>query len=135
MPAYKDNTTNNWYVKFYYSDWTGQRKQKKKRGFATKREALDFERDFLNKCSTSADISFANLVDIYLADCEVHLKPTTLANKRQIIETKLLPYFGNMPISSIDILTVRNWQTLCNLTQKTTHKRFCAQCIINYLRL
>lgn len=124
MPAYKDSTTNNWYVKFYYSDWTGQKKQKKKRGFATKREALDFERDFLNKCSTSTDISFANLVDVYLADCEIHLKPTTLANKRQIIETKLLPYFGNMPISSIDILTVRNWQNALQSDPKKYSQTF-----------
>ena len=34
--------------KFYYTDWTGKRKQKKKEGFKTKKEAKDFEIDFLH---------------------------------------------------------------------------------------
>ena len=29
-----------------YQDWTGERKQKCKRGFATKREAQEWERSF-----------------------------------------------------------------------------------------
>ena len=40
MPAYKDSKTGTWFVKFYCKDWTGENKQIKKRGFATKREAL-----------------------------------------------------------------------------------------------
>ena len=43
MPAYKDSKTGTWFVKFYCKDWTGENKQIKKRGFATKREALDYE--------------------------------------------------------------------------------------------
>lgn len=46
MPAYKDNKTGTWFVKFYCKDWTGENKQIKKRGFATKREALDYERNY-----------------------------------------------------------------------------------------
>ena len=80
MSAYK-NERGTWNVKFYYTDWTGKRKQKKKEGFATKKEAQTFEADFLNKCKTSVDITFANLVKNYMEDCRVHLKPTTLANK------------------------------------------------------
>ncbi len=36
MPAYKDSKTGTWFVKFYCKDWTGENKQIKKRGFATK---------------------------------------------------------------------------------------------------
>ena len=43
MPAYKDSKTGTWFVKFYCKDWTGENKQIKKRGFVTKREALDYE--------------------------------------------------------------------------------------------
>ena len=46
MPAYKDSKTGTWFVKFYCKDWTGENKQIKKRGFATKREALDYERNY-----------------------------------------------------------------------------------------
>lgn len=109
MSAYK-NERGTWNVKFYYTDWTGKRKQKKKEGFATKKEAQTFEADFLNKCKTSVDITFAILVENYMNDCKVHLKPTTLANKHHLISTKLLPYFANMPICDIDISTVRKWQ-------------------------
>ena len=40
MPAYKDSKTGTWFVKFYCKDWTGENKQIKKRGFATKREEI-----------------------------------------------------------------------------------------------
>ena len=46
MPAFKDSKTGKWFAKFYYTDWIGDRKQKWKRGFATKKEAQAFERDF-----------------------------------------------------------------------------------------
>ena len=109
MSAYK-NDRGSWNVKFYYTDWTGKRKQKKKEGFATKKEAQAFEADFLNKCKNSVDITFSNLVENYMQDCKVHLKPTTIANKEHLISTKILPYFADMPICDIDISTVRKWQ-------------------------
>ena len=109
MPAYKSDR-GTWFVKFYYTDWTGKRKQKKKEGFATKKEAQAFEADFLNRCGTSVDITFNNLVKNYMDDCAVHLKPTTLQNKRFLIDTKITPYFGEMRICDIDISTVRKWQ-------------------------
>ena len=109
MPAYK-NERGTWSVKFRYTDWTGKRKQKKKEGFATKKEAQLFESDFLNKCKTAVDITFSNLVENYMEDCKVHLRPTTIANKQHLISTKILPYFADMPICDIDISTVRKWQ-------------------------
>ena len=30
MPVYKNEERNTWYASFYYTDWTGQRKRKKK---------------------------------------------------------------------------------------------------------
>ena len=41
MPAYKDNVQNSWYYSFYFTDWKGIRKKKMKRGFGTKKEALE----------------------------------------------------------------------------------------------
>lgn len=40
MPVFKDENKGTWYVMARYVDWTGERKQKCKRGFATKREAV-----------------------------------------------------------------------------------------------
>lgn len=33
MPVYKDDERGTWYASFYYTDWQGRRKLKKKRGF------------------------------------------------------------------------------------------------------
>lgn len=56
MPAYKDNTTGTWFVKFYSKDWTGENRQIKKRGFATKRDALDYERNYKIRQENNLDI-------------------------------------------------------------------------------
>ena len=46
MPAYKNKESGSWYVVTQYTDWTGERKQKCKRGFKTRREALEWEQKF-----------------------------------------------------------------------------------------
>ena len=57
MPAYKDSKTGTWFVKFYCKDWTGENKQIKKRGFATKREALDYERNYKIRQKNNLDMT------------------------------------------------------------------------------
>ena len=39
MPVYKNEEKNTWYTSFYYQDWQGIRKRKKKEGFARKKDA------------------------------------------------------------------------------------------------
>lgn len=46
MSVYKDKKQGTWYVIFRYVDWTGEKKQKLKRGFRTKKEALAYEAEF-----------------------------------------------------------------------------------------
>lgn len=110
MSAFKNVKRNSWTCKFYYTDWTGKRKQKKKEGFSTKKAALDFENDFLNSIAATPDILFKNLADKYIDDCKARLKESTLETKHNIISKLLLPYFGNLPINKITAQTVRQWQ-------------------------
>lgn len=110
MPVYKDKKHNTWYCQFYYKDWTGTNKQKRKRGFATQREAKEWERNFLSTLQPDTNITFAALVSNYMKDLATRLKPTTLETKRSIIENKLLPYFKNMKICDINEISVRRWQ-------------------------
>ena len=70
------------------------RKQKTKRGFAKKSEALEWERNFKLKENQSISMSFQSFVDIYLTDLEPRIKRNTFLTKKHIIETKILPYFG-----------------------------------------
>ena len=92
MSVAKDPKTGKWYSKFRYTDWTGKRVQKKKTGFITKREAQEWEREFLTKAAASCDMSFASLVELYMADCKTRLRATTWENKQHLITKKLLPF-------------------------------------------
>ncbi len=60
MPTFKNTQRGTWYCKFYYTDWKGVRKQKKKEGFQTKRDSQEWERNFLNRCSIDSDITYEN---------------------------------------------------------------------------
>ena len=57
MAVYKEEKTNTWRVIYRYTDWTGERKQSQKRGFKTKREALAWEREQLNKTTADLDMT------------------------------------------------------------------------------
>lgn len=110
MPTYKDEKTGKWFAKFYYTNWQGIKKQKWKRGFATKKEALGFERDFLEKQSANPDMTFQNLYEIYMEDMAARLKQSTLLTKKAVLQTHILPFFGSKPINEIKASDVRRWQ-------------------------
>lgn len=113
MPAYKYKTKDGktkWYANFYYTDWLGEKQHKCKRGFSSQKEAKEWERAFLDKTSKDPTILFSSLADNYMKDMETRLKPTTLNNKQYLIDTKLTPFFGKIPICDIDPITVHRWQ-------------------------
>ena len=74
MAVIKNNKTGMWEVRTYYKDLTGARKQKTKRGFAKKSEALEWERNFKLKENQSISMSFKSFMDIYLTDLESRTK-------------------------------------------------------------
>ena len=45
-----------------------------------------------------------------MADMESRLKPSTVANKRFLIDLKILPYFAKMPLNEIKPTDIRSWQ-------------------------
>jgi len=140
MPAYKDNKTGKWFCKFYYTDWQGNNRQKWKRGFATKKEALAYERDFLERQSANPDMTFQNLYELYMEDMAARLKQSTILTKKHIYETHILPFFGSKPINEIKASDVRRWQNQLmnspNGYSKTYLKTINNQltCIINYAK-
>lgn len=110
MPVYKDEKRNSWFCTFYYKDWQGNRKKKKKEGFKLKREAQDYERDFIKQQAGTCDMTFKSLCDIYKEDCKTRLKPTTYSNKENMIDNLVLPFFENIPINQITPTHIRQWQ-------------------------
>ena len=110
MAVIKNHKTGMWEVRTYYKDLTGARKQKTKRGFAKKSEALEWERNFKLKEDQSISMSFKSFVDIYLTDLEPRIKRNTFLTKKHIIETKILPYFGKRKLDDIRTSDVIQWQ-------------------------
>lgn len=110
MPAYKDGPTGLWYANFYYTNWQGKKIHKKKRGFARKKDAQEWEENFLRSAAGSCDMAFSDFVEIYLKDMENRLKKNTMQTKRNLIETKILPYFSDLRLNQITPARVRQWQ-------------------------
>ena len=110
MPVYKNKDNGTWYVLTRYLDWKGERKQKCKRGFETKREAQEWERVFQQQSAADMDMNVAAFVELYIKDMKPRLKENTWLTKKHIIETKILPYFEKKNVSEITTKDVIAWQ-------------------------
>ena len=110
MPVFKNEDNGTWYVMVRYVNWKGERKQKCKRGFATKKEAQEWERMFQLQNSSDLDMSFEAFTELYINDVKNRLKENTWLTKEHIIRTKILPYFGKLKISEISTKEVIAWQ-------------------------
>ena len=110
MAVYKESDTNTWRVIYRYTDWMGERKQTSKRGFPTKRDALAWEREQLQKVKADLDMTFESFVETYTVDMQSRIKENTWETKEHIIRTKLLPYFGKRKICEIQPKEIIAWQ-------------------------
>ena len=93
MAVYKDKKRGTWYASVMYKDWTGKQCRKLKRGFATKKEAQDWEQSFTVKEASNLDMTFEEFISVYERDVRPKLKENTWLSKEHVIQTKLLPYF------------------------------------------
>ena len=114
MAVYKDKWNgykgDTWRVATYYKDWQGNRKKHEKRGFATKKEALVYEREFVAKTSKDINMGFDTFIDIYMKDLKPQIKLSTYVNKENIIETHIRPYFENKSLAQITSTDILQWQ-------------------------
>ena len=108
MPATRDGKT--WRSQFYYEDWQGVRHKKNKRGFKTKAEAEEWERNFRQQQRKDLDINFENFVEIYFSDVENRLRESTIKNKRYVFDLKVTPYFKKKKMCEIKTSDIRTWQ-------------------------
>lgn len=110
MKAEKDKKTGKWLIQYRYTDWQGNRKKSTKRGFATKREAEEWARQFLLSQSYDFNMKFENFIELYLKDCETRLKLNTMMTKEFIVDLKIMPYFGKKKMNEITPANIREWQ-------------------------
>lgn len=61
--------------------------------------------------TVTPDMAFSDFYRIYRADMQARLKPATLATKDAVMEGKVLPFFGALPMNAITPRLVRRWQS------------------------
>lgn len=108
--AFKDKETGKWVAQWYEPNVYGVNKQKKKRGFKTQREAKQYECDRNLKKQGNLQMSMKVFVEQYFQDKENELKSRTKQNKRYMIDSYLIPYFGDMKMSDIKPAQIIAWQ-------------------------
>lgn len=129
MPATKD-INGTWISRFYYVDYQGNRQRCFKRGFKTKKDALEYEREFLSKYKFEVTMSFKSLYELYIDDLSHRLREHTLINKKHIIGLKILPFFKNMQLKDITPIIIRKWQNNILKTRNPKTGKFYSQTYI-----
>lgn len=110
MPAYKDEKRKTWIVKFKYKDWRSEDKWICKRGFITKREALEWEANFKLEKTGDMDMTFADFAERYKRELYPRIKLSTSITKSNIIDLRVTPYFGRKKVVDITTADVIQWQ-------------------------
>ena len=110
MPAYKDKKTGLFYVQFYYRDARGAKRHKTKKGFQTELEALLWEKNFKALKDDAMDMTFADFCKVYEAEVRPRVREHTWLTKENIIESKLIPFLGDMRICDIRPVVIVRWQ-------------------------
>ena len=136
MSVTKDGDTGRWMSQIRVTDWTGKTIHKKKRGFATKKEALQWERDFISQSTGSLGMTFGDFIALYVKDMEHRLKPSTVASKKWLIDLKVTPFFKKIPLNEIKPTHVRQWQNSLSSYRDENGKPYAQtylKCICNIL--
>jgi len=110
MSIHKDKRTGKWYSHVRFEDWRGQRQRKIKRGFATKKEALEWERAFLLQRADDLSMTFEQFFKVYEGDRKPRLRESTWLNKEYVVRDKIMPYFADKPLQDITPKEIIRWQ-------------------------
>ena len=113
MSVAKDKQTGKWYYHVRIYDENGNLvKHSKKRGFDTKKAALEAERKILTVVEENAfhDIKFHQVAHHYLELYQARNKARSYYDIRRLIERHILPTFGDKFISGIKPKNILDWQ-------------------------
>ena len=130
MSAYKDKAQGTWYVSFRYIDWTGKKTQKLKRGFKTKKEALNYEKEFIRKTAADMKMEMNSFIQVYFEDKKNELKENSIRNKEHMMNKHIVPYFGTRKMNEITPAEIIQWQ---NTIQEKGYSKTYERMIQNQL--
>lgn len=113
MAVYKDKQRNSWYIDFKYKDkHSNTFKKIKRRGFNTKKEALDKERELMFSCTSTTfnSMLFGDIARKFLDIKKNDIKISSFKELNNIVSNHLIPYFGNMKINEINLYDLETWK-------------------------
>lgn len=110
MSVYRDEKRGTWLSKYRYKDWKGNIVNSTKRGFKTRREAVEWERSFLLMKAGDMEMTLDDFIKIYEADMQPRWRESTKLSSKNMIETKILPTFGDKRMCDIKPSDVVKWQ-------------------------
>lgn len=108
--AYKEKDTKKWSAQWFETTARGEKKKRRKRGFDTKREALEYERQKKLSSVRSMDMKLSEFMEVYFEDKKNELKDRTQKNKRYMMEQHIIPYFREQRMSEISASQIIQWQ-------------------------
>lgn len=125
---YLDKNTNKYYVSTTFITRDGYEVKKCKRGFETQREADLWKQEqklFFSKIDlTSIENRKTPLEEMLVKYCSaerIRLKPTTIANKKIILEKHFIPYFKTKILNDITPAQIQEfYEILCKKSLKTS---------------
>ena len=109
MPVFQDKESKTWYVKCYYIDYMGTKRQRKKRGFKLQREAKEWEAIFLSSLKYDNETTFGHIAKQFLEEMEPRRRITTMRLYRVAL-ARILPTFEDVPLGKIDEQMIVRWQ-------------------------
>jgi Site-specific recombinase XerD len=115
MPIYKYTTKKGivkYRIEFYYKNENKKNIQERKNGFATKREAQNYQIRFLARLENNDSpkiLSFEQLYNFYIEDKQKRIKETTIKTVTYIVKTHIMNNFKDRNIYDITTNDIRTW--------------------------
>ena len=111
LPVYKDEKRKTWYFKVRYKDMYGRNKQKLKRGFKGRKEAILAEAEFISsiKDAFSDEVTLDEVFEHNIK--HTSLKEKTIIRRRNEYNKHIKPLFGHMKVKDITPQHVMDFKT------------------------
>lgn len=117
MTVYRDRTGNCWVVACRFRDANGIAKRTTKRGFATQREAEEWERSAKSEEKLRA-MTLSEFFSTYKRDIRPTVAASTWEHKESLFRGKIEPFLGSNFIEGISPQDVLRWQELMRNARK-----------------
>ncbi len=110
MPVYKDKK-NKWFIRVYICNFKGNKIQKYKGGFDTKKEAIEAEKKYILKSTGKyKDLRFQELYDTFIKAKRLSLKTSSVKTIENRFCNHILPYFKDYLVSKINNEVYLDWK-------------------------